>query len=121
MSKTVLILVMLFASVLAAADISGNWKGTAEGPNGPIERTFVFKQEGTKLSGETTSDFTGKSTIENGKVEGENVAFTIVANFQGNEIKLTYKGKITGEDIAFDVEFPGGDAPTIKYVAKRVK
>ena len=29
------------------------WKGTAEGPNGPIERTFTFKVDGGKLTGET--------------------------------------------------------------------
>jgi len=120
--KLLLTAVALFASVLSAADISGNWKGTAEGPNGPIERTFVFKQEGTTLTGETTSSFTGKSTISDGKVEGDNVVFNIVAKFQENDVKLIYKGKVTGEEIAFDVEFAGNaDAPQIKYIAKRVK
>lgn len=120
--KHLLAWVVLAASTACAADISGKWKGTAEGPNGTIERSFDFKQDGTKLTGETASEFTGKSTIADGKVEGDRVTFTITASFQGNEMKLTYKGKITGEEIAFDVEFGGGgDAPQIKYIAKRVK
>lgn len=119
--KTLLVLGALFASALMGADISGNWKGTAEGPNGTIERTFNFKQDGTKLTGETTSEFTGQSKIEDGKVEGDNITFSIKAKFQENEMKLVYKGKVTGEQINFDVEFPTGDGPTIKYVAKRVK
>src|SRR4029450_7429906 len=116
-------LMALFALTASAADISGNWKGTAEGPNGPIERSFTFKQDGTKLTGETNSDFTGKSTINDGKVEGDNVTFSITANFQGEERKLNYKGKISGDEIKLDVEFPGApaDAPRIQYVAKRVK
>ena len=121
--KSLLAVAALFASALVAADISGNWKGTAQGPNGTIERTFVFKQEGTKLTGETTSEFTGKSTITDGKVEGDAVTFTITANFQGNDVKLNYKGKLAGDDeIKFDVEFGGNtEAPRIQYVAKRQK
>lgn len=119
--KILMTLAALFASTLLAADISGEWKGTAEGPNGPIERTFVFQQDGTKLTGETTSEFTGKSTVENGKVEGDTVTFTITATFQGNEMKLKYNGKIAGDEITLDVEFAGGDGPRIQYVAKRIK
>ena len=120
--KTLLTVIALFASALSAADITGNWKGTAEGPNGTIERTFVLKQDGTKLTGETESSFTGKSAITDGKVEGDNVTFTITAKFQDNDVKLNYKGKITGEEIAFDVAFgENSDRPPLKYIAKRVK
>jgi hypothetical protein len=120
--QKILALAAMFAAMLAAADITGNWKGTAEGPNGTIERTFVFKQDGTKLTGETVSSFTGKSTIEDGKVEGDAVTFTITAKFQDNDVKLTYRGKITGEDIVFEVEFAGrSEAPRMKWVVKRVK
>lgn len=119
--KTLLAAFVLFASALSAADISGAWKGTADTPNGTVERTFTFKQEGTKLTGETNSNFTGKSTITDGKVEGDDVTFTIVAKIQDNEMKLNYKGKIAGDEITFNVEFPGGDGPQIKYVAKRTK
>ena len=35
-------LIALCALSALAADISGNWKATAEGPNGPMERTFTF-------------------------------------------------------------------------------
>src|SRR6266436_490184 len=83
--KWLLILMAVFALTASAADISGTWKGTAETPNGTIERTFVFKVDGDKLTGETTSQMMGKSTITDGKIDG--------ANFQGNEMTLNYKGK----------------------------
>src|ERR1041384_7741850 len=97
-----LILMAAFAlavSVASAADISGNWKGTGETQGQALERTFVFKQEGTKLTGETTSQFMGKSTITDGKVEGDNISFTISGNLQGTETKMNYKGKVVGDTI----------------------
>jgi len=39
----------------------------------------------------------GKATINDGKIEGETISFSINANFQGNEMKLEYKGKVVGD------------------------
>jgi len=117
--KLLLTLIALFAfgtSVASAADISGNWTATAEGPNGAITRTFTFKQDGSKLTGETNSEYTGKSTITDGKIEGDAISFTITANFQGEERKLTYKGKVTGDTIKLSSDF-GGNA--IEWTLKK--
>ncbi len=118
--KRLLVLLALCALAAFAADISGNWKATAEGPNGSMERTFTFKQEGTKLTGETTSSFMGKSTITDGKVEGDTVTFTITGRFGDNEMKLNYKGKINGNEIKFTVENPAGGGNNIEWLAKKV-
>jgi autotransporter translocation and assembly factor TamB len=108
------------ALTAAAADISGTWKGTAQTPNGPVERTFNFKVDGTKLTGDTTSDMFGKSTIEDGKIDGDTITFTITVDFQGNEGKVNYKGKVEGDTINFTVEIPALNQ-TVEYAAKRVK
>jgi len=117
MNKFLLPLLALCALVAMAADISGNWKGTAEGPNGALQRTFTFKQDGSKLTGETNSDFTGKSTINDGKVEGDTLSFSINAKIQDNEMKLAYKGKISGDTIKLSSEFGGGQA--IEWTLKK--
>jgi hypothetical protein len=113
---------LTLAAVLAlsavAADVGGTWKATAEGPNGTMERTFVFKVDGTRLSGETTSSMMGKSVIENGKADGDNVSFTITIKFQDNEMKVNYKGTVTGNDIKLTAEV--GDQ-TITWAGKRVQ
>src|SRR5947199_3838612 len=113
-------LLVLFAFTALAADISGNWKATAEGPNGALERTFTFKQDGNKITGETNSSFTGKSTITDGKVEGDTVTFTVTAKFGDQDVKLSYKGKISGSEIKFTSEMSGGPggAP-IEWTAKK--
>ena len=111
------LLAVLAISVCAwAADISGNWKATAEGPNGTMERTFTFKVDGNKVTGETTSSMLGKSTITDGRIEGDTVTFSIKANFGDNEMKLDYKGKISGDQIKF-TSTAGGQS--FEWVAKR--
>lgn len=111
-----LLLFALCAVTALAADINGKWKGTAEGPNGPIERTFTFKVDGTKLSGETESQMMGKSTITDGKIDGDNITFTINANFQGNEMKLVYKGQVMGDQIKMTVDLAG---QAVEYTLKK--
>ncbi len=121
--KWLLVLMAVFAITASAADITGNWKATADMGNGPMERTFTFKQDGAKLTGETESQMMGKSAITDGKVEGDSVTFTITLNFGDQPMKLNYKGKIvSAENIKFTVESPmGGGGQTIVWDAKKVK
>jgi len=112
-------LAVVFAAAAAAADISGTWKGTADFQGQAIERTFVFKVDGTKLTGETTSELLGKSTIEDGKIDGDNISFMITANFQGNELKMNYKGKVVGNTIKLTVELGADTGQTIEWTLKK--
>lgn len=112
-----LLLSLLLASLSAfAADISGNWKASAEGPNGTMTRTFSFKVEGAKLTGETVSSWVGKSTIENGKVDGDSISFVIKVKIEDNEMQVNYKGKLAGDTLNLTAETPQGE---IAWVAKR--
>jgi opacity protein-like surface antigen len=113
------ILAAIFAAAALAADISGNWKGTADFQGQTIQRTFVFKVDGTKLTGETNSELLGKSTIENGKIDGDNISFTITANFQGNELKMNYKGKVAGDTIKLSVDLGADIGGTIEWTLKK--
>ena len=116
--RRLLILIAALSAAALASDISGNWKATADGPNGAMERTFVFKVDGNKVTGETTSSLMGKSTITDGKVEGDTVTFTITAKLQDNEMKLTYTGKIKDNEIVFQSS-AGGGGQSIEWHAKK--
>ena len=121
-SMALMALMAALALTAFGADISGNWKATAEGPNGAMERTFAFKVDGNNVTGETTSTMMGKSTITDGKVEGDTVTFTIAGKFGDQEVKISYKGKIAGNEIKFTSEVAGGGgggAP-IQWVAKKM-
>jgi hypothetical protein len=116
--RLLLILLAAFAISASAADVTGTWKGTAETPNGPVERTFIFKVDGEKLTGETTSQIMGKSTIADGKIQGDKLSFTITVKFQDNEMTLHYNGVVKGNEIKFTVEIPNG--PSLEYNARKV-
>jgi hypothetical protein len=117
--KTLLVLLGLCALTAYASDVTGTWKGTAESPVGTVERTFVFKVDGNKLTGETSSNMFGKSTIDDGKVDGDAITFSISINFQGNAAKVTYKGKVNGDEIKLTAE-SADLGSTIEYTVKRV-
>jgi hypothetical protein len=117
--KWLLFAFLLFAFTAWGADVSGTWKGTAQTPNGTVERTFVFKVDGNKLTGETSSDMFGKSVIEDGKVDGDNISFNITVNVQGTEGKVNYKGVVQGDEIKFTATIPAYNQ-TVEYTAKRV-
>ena len=101
-----------------AADIAGTWKGTAETPNGSIERTFVFKTDGSKVTGESNSQMMGKSVIKNGKLEGDTLTFSLDVKFQDNEMTLNYSGKVSGDTMKLKVEGPND--MVIEYQVKKV-
>ena len=120
--KWPVIVAAAFAAVASAADISGTWKGAAELQGNAIERTFVFKVDGSKLSGETTSEMMGTSAITDGKIDGDNISFTVTVKFQDNEMKLNYKGKVSGDTIKLTVDFSGfggGGGQTIEWTLKK--
>jgi hypothetical protein len=104
--KWLICVLAAFALTLSAADVTGTWKGTAQTPNGSAERTFVFKTDGNKLTGETSSNMFGKSAIEDGKIDGDNISFNLKVNIQGTEGTVEYRGKVEGELIHFTVEIP---------------
>ena len=111
-------MMMAMAIAALAADVTGEWHATAEGPNGSMERTFSLKADGAKLTGETVSSLAGKSTIREGKIDGDNLSFLITLKIQDNEIEMKYQGKILNKDeIKFTAE--GFQGQTIEWLAKR--
>jgi hypothetical protein len=50
----------------------------------------------------------GENPISDGKVEGENISFTVAMSFGGNEMKIKYKGKVSGDEMTLSMEMEGG-------------
>jgi hypothetical protein len=115
--KWLLVLFAVFALTASAADVTGTWKASLETPNGTFETTFTFKVDGSKLTGKVASQM-GESDISDGKIDGDDLSFSVVRNFQGNEFKLTYKGKVSGNEMKLSFQFPGRDE-AIEMTAKK--
>jgi hypothetical protein len=111
-------LAVVLAAALQAADVTGKWVAQVPGRDGQTrEQTFTFKVEGEKLTGSVTGR-QGDVPITDGKISGDDLSFTVVMNFQGNEVKMLYKGKVAGQEIKFTRQREGGDQAQ-EFVAKR--
>ncbi len=115
-----LMLVGLVATVALAADITGKWKSESPGRDGtPMVTNYTFKVDGEKLTG-TVSGRMGDTAISEGKVTGDEISFVVVREMGGEERKIQYKGKVSGDEIKLSITF-SPDRPAREVVAKRVK
>lgn len=86
------LLVFLAATSLFAADISGTWEAAVETGAGSGNPTFVFKQDGEKLTG-TYSGALGEAKLV-GIVKGDTIEFMFEVAPQGDKVQVNYKGKV---------------------------
>jgi enterochelin esterase-like enzyme len=119
------IIFLTFAALplsLLAADVTGTWKSEFDSQIGVQKYTFTFKQNGTNLTGKASSEINDQkreSELKEGKVDGDTISFVEMLNFQDNDIRITYTGKLStnGNEIKFTREV--GDFAKEEIVAKR--
>jgi enterochelin esterase-like enzyme len=103
MKKMILIFAAaVFAGVGFAADVSGTWKAEFDTQIGRQKYTYTLKQDGTKLTGKANSevgDQKRETELSEGKVEGDKVSFVEMLNFNGNEIRISYHGTISNNEM----------------------
>jgi hypothetical protein len=89
---------VLVSSAAAQSDVNvtGEWAFTVETPQGSGTPTFTFKQDGEKLTGNYKGQF-GEAPLT-GTVKGGEIKFTIKISAQGQELTITYTGKIESKD-----------------------
>src|SRR5688572_19424252 len=111
---------VLAATLVAhAADITGKWTAQVPGRAGQTrETTFSCTVEGGNRTG-TASGRNGDQPISDGTVKGDAVTFNVVANFNGQDVKIVYKGTIAGDEIKFSRQREGSEQPPAEFVAKK--
>ena len=105
---------------LLSADITGIWKAEFETQRGVQKYTFTLKQDGMKVTGKASVDTNGQNReaeLKEGKIEGDTLSFFEPLNIQGNEMRITFAGKVTDNGIKFTRSV--GDFGTSEATAKR--
>ncbi len=109
--------------ITRAADLGGTWKADFDTQIGKQHYVYELKAEGGKVTGKATGDINGenKHTVElkDGRLAGETVTFVESFTFQGNDISISYSGKLAGDEIQFTRKV--GDFATEELVARREK
>ena len=106
----------------AEETVAGKWKGEFDSQIGIQKYTFEFKVNGDKLTGKAIGERemgTNEVVITEGKVGTNEISFVEPLKFDDNEIRIEYKGKVSGDEIKFHRKV--GDVAEEDFVAKRVK
>lgn len=119
-TQMTLLTVVLFSLSALAADVTGTWKAEFDTQRGLQKYTFTFKQDGTSVSGKANVERDGEkreAELKKGKVEGDTITFVEVLKIQDNELRITYTGKISSNEIKFSRKV--GDFGSSEATAKR--
>jgi enterochelin esterase-like enzyme len=119
--KTPVILLTLAALPLTifAADVTGTWKSEFDSQIGLQKYTYTLKQDGSNLTGKANSevgDQKREAELKEGKVAGDKISFVEMLNFQGNDIRITYTGTISTNELKLTREV--GEFAKEEIVAK---
>jgi len=119
-SRAFLLVVILSAALtpLFAADITGTWTASFDTEIGVQNYTYTFKVEGNKLTGRVKSMYSD-GEISEGTINGDDISFVENLNFEGMPLRITYKGKISGDEIKLTRNV--ADIAMEQATAKRVK
>ncbi len=119
-TKILITAVVVLGAMLTTAwgaDITGKWKGSMDMMGQSMELGFTFKAAGSTLTGTSAGPQGEEYPISEGKIEGDNISFVVKVTGQ-MEMKINYKGKISGEEIKLTMQFdmagmggPGGGGP----------
>jgi hypothetical protein len=105
--RLLLLGLLLVAAPAFAANVDGNWSGSVDTPNGPVEVNYTFKADGAKLTGNTTGPDGTKIDIKDGKVDGDKISFTLDLDMGGNAMSFKYTGVVSAGAIALSSDFQG--------------
>ncbi len=107
---------LLAASAAFAADVDGKWSGSLDTPNGPVQVSFLFKADGTTLTGTTTGPDGNSIALKNGKVDGDKISFSFDVSFGADPTTFNYTGVVNGNELKLHTDFMG---QAIDYSVKK--
>ena len=119
-----LVLGLLTAVPVMAADVTGKWKAELQTPDGQtLTNELTFEAKGETLTGTIVSSRSPEPRpIENGTIKGDAITFEVTRDFGGNPVKLSYTGTVKGDELPLKVTVAGGDQTfEFEMVAKRQK
>ncbi len=113
-------LLLIMTGLAFGADIDGKWTGSIAGPDGgqgmPV--SYTFKADGNTLTGTSLGPDNSQIPIKNGKIDGNNISFSISFDMGGQEMKMDFKGVLSGDQIKISFDMMGTPS---EFVVKRAK
>lgn len=90
----------LLAFSIDAADLTGHWVAEQRAPNGPVRETSVWiKAARNAFTGYLWNERQGNQPIVDGKLEGNQLSFVVVADNFGEERRQQYTATLTADGL----------------------
>src|ERR1700733_10767555 len=97
---TLLGMMTLTSWLASAADIDGKWTAQVQGRDGQVTQNLMLKADGGTLTGSLEGGGRGgAANISEGTINGGDLYFKIVREFNGNSVTQEYKGTLSGGDL----------------------
>ena len=95
---TVILLCLPLSAI--AAELGGEWKAEIHASNGTvIPFALDLKTEGNALTGTLQYANRKPKPLENGVINGDEVTFTVTEMSEAGPYKMSYKGKLEGDQL----------------------
>lgn len=115
--RSLIALAALTLCVCFAADIDGKWTTQVEGRNGTRTESLMLKADGNTLTGTMQGGRGEGVQISNGMIDGNNVSFSVVREFGGNQITQEYKGTLSNGELKLTMS--GGRRGPVEMTFKK--
>jgi hypothetical protein len=92
-------------SPVFAGDIDGKWTGTIDTPNGAVAIAYTFKADGETLTGSTTGPDGTEYPIQDGKITGNTLSFSLTLDFGQGPVTFNYTGEVTPTELKLHSSF----------------
>ncbi len=98
-------LVLLGAGSMSAqtSSIAGEWDASYNTPGGPRSFKLIFNVEGEKITG--TAKRSNGDVPLTGTVKGDDISFYYTISYNGNDVTLSFTGKIKGDSMGGTIAF----------------
>jgi hypothetical protein len=103
--KAVALALLLATTPAFAADIDGKWTGSIDTPNGAVEVSYTFKAEEATLTGAALGPDGSSIPIQDGKISGNKVSFSLTVDFGAGPTTFNYTGELSGSDLKLNTLF----------------
>lgn len=100
--KRALLLLLLIAAVVFAADITGTWSGVLATEVGNFNIVAKLNVEGNAVTG-TVSSESGETKIEKGSIDGDKISFQVTGEYG----PMVYSGTFSGDEMKLNLEVMG--------------
>jgi hypothetical protein len=106
----------------AAPKLEGTWKWTFPMPDGTKAQPKVkLKRDGDILTGKAMVNPGSEIAIQEGRIDGDQVSWSVIREQAGKKVTTRYAGKFAGETIQGTIESDwAGESRTYPWTAKRV-